>query len=225
MSLTRSRAVVELGQKLVGQLGAEDDLLSAWMAHRIAELMDAAGQASLDCKTAAEEACSKAILELWKHRSALRCDFSPVRELEPILRTLASLDVERTRHRYFPNGLVGAETGEVGEATKQWLDLAVGVDYTARLLVQFALRNAAEDAVSKAAPWVELARQAGADEDAVGVVVKFLLEETKIDDSQKDVDDSKLRDRLSRLEAFSQLATEFAKDLRARLASDDAPGS
>jgi hypothetical protein len=135
------------------------------------------------------------------------------------------LDVDRTKHRYFPNGLVGANATEVDEATKRWLDLAVGLDYSARLLVQFALRNAAQNAVSKAAPWVELALQAGAEEDAASVVVKFVLasENPKGNDSQEDEEDHKLRDRLSRLETFAQLAAEFAKDLRGQLGEADAP--
>jgi hypothetical protein len=220
--LTRSRAVVELGQKLVEQLGSAEDLLSAWMAHRIAELIDAASNATPETKAAAEDACSEAILELWKHLSTLRRDLSPLEELEPILRTLTSLDVDRTKHRYFPNGLVGAEVTGVDEATKQWLDLAVDLDYSARLLVQFALCKAAKNAVSKAAPWVDLALQAGADEDAGVIVVKFVSEKATADDSQKDEEDSKLRERLSRLEAFAQLAAEVAKDLRAQLCSHDA---
>ena len=41
-SLDRSKAVIDLGKKLVAELKLGDDMMAQWMAHFIAERMDAA---------------------------------------------------------------------------------------------------------------------------------------------------------------------------------------
>jgi hypothetical protein len=219
VSLTRSKTVIELGKRLVGQLDVEDDLLASWMAHDIAQRINAAEKSSAEDKAVSHDACAKAILELWRYRSALPDHLRPLGELEPVIRTLASLDVERTDHRYYPQALREAATADVDETTKQWLELAIGLDYSARLLIQFALRSAAQKAASKAESWVELAQQAGADEGAEGPVIRFILgqdEEGETDEDQQ----AALRDKLSRLENFATLAASLATDLRAQLDSN-----
>lgn len=60
MSLNRSRALLELGQRLVAQLRAGDDLLASWMAHYIAEHIEAAENASGEDREPAQGACAKA---------------------------------------------------------------------------------------------------------------------------------------------------------------------
>jgi hypothetical protein len=82
------------------------------------------------------------------------------------------------------------------------------------------LRSAGQHAASQAAPWVELARHAGADEGAERIVVRFILENEDAESVSKG--DTSLRDRLSRLENFANLAQSVAAELRAQLGSDDA---
>lgn len=222
MSLTRSKAVLDLGKQLVAQLDTDDDLLASWMAHDIAQRIEAAEKAPEKAKAVAQDACAKAILDLWKYRGALPSHLRPLGELEPVLRTLVSLDVDRTDYRYYPQALREAATADADEATKQWLDLAIGLDYTARLLIQFALRSAAHHAASQAEPWVELARQAGADNGTEEIVIKFILrgDETEVEGGNKQ--NNALRDKLERLKAFSELALSVANDYQARLTSNDA---
>lgn len=224
MSLTRSRAVLELGKRLVAQLDADDDLLSSWMAHDIAQRIEAAEKAPTEAQAAAHDACAKAILELWRHRDAFPRCAGPLEELEPVVRTLASLDVDRTKYRYFPEALREAATADTDEITKRWLDLAIGLDYTARLLIQFALRSAAHRAASRAESWIELAQQAGADEGAERGVVRFVLGDDEGGKANED-QNADLRDKLSRLESLAELATALATDLRTRLDAVDAPRS
>ncbi len=69
-------------------------------------------------------------------------------ELEPVVRAIASLDVEESDYRYYPDALREAATAHADEETKQWLDLAFGLDYSARLLISFALTSAAQRAVA-----------------------------------------------------------------------------
>lgn len=221
MSLTRSKAVLELGKRLVAQLEADDDLLASWMAHDIAQRIEAAERAPVEAKAAAQDACAKAILELWRYRSALPSHLRPLGELEPALRTLASLDVDQTDYRYYPQALRAAATADADEATKQWLELAIGLDYSARLLIQFALRSAAHRAASNADPWVELAQKAGADEGIEGAIVKIILGGDSASDANENEQDAALSDRISRLESVATMANSLARDLRAQLGSKD----
>lgn len=222
MSLTRSEAVLELGKKLVTHLGAGDDLLASWMAHYVAQRIEAAEKALPEDRGMAQEACARAILELWRYRSSLPVHLRPLEELEPIQRTLASLDVDRTDYRYYPEALRQAATADADEPAKQWLDLALGIDLTARLLIRFALRSAADRAASQAEPWVELALNAGADEGPESVVIRFVRVGDEEHESKEDERDDALTDRLSQLESFAELANLLARDLRGELSPETA---
>lgn len=222
MSLTRSKAILELGKRLVAQLNTDDDLLASWMAHDIAQRIDAAEKAPTETKATAQDACAKAILELWRYRHALPGHLRPFGELDPLLRTLTSLDVDHTDYRYCAPALRKAATADADGVTKQWLELAIGLDQTARLLIQFALRSAARNAASKAKPWVELALQAGADESAEEIIIKFVLRGDGAAEVDEDMQDDVLLDKLSQVESFANLATSLVRDFQAQLGSDDA---
>lgn len=62
-------AVIELGNLIVESFKREGDRLSEWMAHRLAELMDAAvrSRTRADREAAAQQAADL-ILRLWRHR-------------------------------------------------------------------------------------------------------------------------------------------------------------
>jgi len=126
VSLTRSSAVLELGKRLVSQLDVADDFLASWMAHYIAQRIKDAEESPEDAKAAAADSCSKAILEIWEHRSSLPDQVRPMRDLEPALRTLASLDVAQTEYRYYPEVLREAETGDADEGSQKWLKTRKG---------------------------------------------------------------------------------------------------
>lgn len=220
MSLTRSKAVLELGKRLVAQLDVEDDFLASWMAHDVAQRIDAAEKAPANAEAPARDACAKAILELWQRRSVLPSHLRPFRELDPVLRTLTSLDPDQTDHRYYAAALREAATADTAEETKQWLDLAIGLDHAARLLIQFALRTAVHCAATDAEPWVELAREAGADARPEDTVIRFILEKdgtARIEQTDKSGQDDALRDKLSRLESFADAAASLANELRSQL--------
>lgn len=217
MSLTRSEAVLKLGKKLVAQLDGKDDLLASWMAHYIAQRIEVAQNALPEDRGAAEAACAEAILELWRHRSSFPAHLRPLAALEPIQRTLASLDVDRTDYRYHPVALREAATADADEPAKKWLDLAIGIDYTARLLLQLALRSAADRAASESEPWVELAREAGAEEGPETFVIRFVRSTDEIGEADGDKDKAALLDKVSRLEKFAKIATSLARDLRGEL--------
>jgi hypothetical protein len=220
VSLTRSEAVLELGKKMVAHFEAGGDLLASWMAHYVAQLIDAAEKAPQEAQGIAQEACAKAILELWRHRSSLPTHLRPLGELEPIQRTLALLDVDRTDFRYYPAALREAATADADEAAKQWLKLAIGIDYSARLLIGFALRSAADRAASQVEPWVELALQAGVDEGPESFIVRFIRGADEESDLDEDEQDAALLNKASKLESFAELASVLAHSLRGELSPE-----
>jgi hypothetical protein len=201
----------------VAQLSADDDLLSSWMAHDIAGRMEAAEKAPAEDKIAAQNACAEAILRLWSHRSVIPRQLRPLVELEPVMRTLASLDVEQSRYRYHPDALSEAESVNADDETKQVLEIAIGIDYTARLLIQYALRTAAERAATSAEPWVKLAQDAGADDGPDIAVLRVVLHGKDERESMPSQEETRLKERLDRLEAFVALASNWVDDLREQL--------
>jgi len=215
VSLKYSKAAVELGKRLVAQLDTGDDLLASWMAHDVAERITLAEQAPDEHKAAARESCAAAISTLWHYRAALPPHLKPLGKLEPVLRTLASLDTDRTKHRYFPQALQEAATADADGTIKEQIDLAVSLDYTARQLVQFALRTAADDAATDAAPWVKLAREAGADTSPEEFVVEWVLQgkpRTSDDERYK----ADLRRKIEKIEGFIESAKAMIISLRAQ---------
>lgn len=77
------------------------DTLTRWMAHYIAELIQSAETASAEDRPDKMARCAEAILELWKHRSALPNGKRPFEDIEPILQGLESLDPHTDGPRYF----------------------------------------------------------------------------------------------------------------------------
>lgn len=222
MSLTRSEAVLELGRRLVDTLKAEDDLLGGWMAHHLAELISEAESAPPETRSSAQDACAAAILEVWRNRNALPPHLRPLGEAEPVLATIASLSIEPDNFRYHPATLRTAALANAEGEAKRWLGLATGLDYTARVLIQIALRAAAAEAADTVEPWVELAQQAGGEHLREGVLIEFVSS-----DSEPEPPDARLKaelqDKVRRLRGFVSLASGIADDLQAQIGAPPEP--
>lgn len=216
-SLDRSKSVIDLGKRLVAELNLGDDMMAQWMAHLIAERMDAAEHASPEARASAQDACAQVIFELWAHRNSLPSHIRPFRELEPLLQTLASLDVDSgPRFRYFSQHprdeeLEGAETQE-----SELLKAALNLDYSARVLIQYLLSSAAERVGDKVIPWLDAAIDAEADVVLEARVIEFVTAGAKLPDADE-VAREALLDKIEKLETFSQLATAVATELRSQL--------
>lgn len=221
VSLVRSKAVIELGKKLVAQLDADDDLLASWMAHDIAARMEAVETAPPEQKPAAQDACAKAILDLWRLRNKLPEHLRPLGELEPVLRTLAYLALDPSDPRYYPEAMRAAATASAEGETKRWLEMAIGIDFSARVLVRFALQLAAGGAASDAEPWVELARKAGAEDDREGSVVRIIFANDDAESEPEGAGRAALKDRADRLESFAAMAAGVAEEIRTQLGADE----
>lgn len=214
MSLTRSDAVIALGKRLVVCLQAGDDLLSGWMAHHLAELITTADTASLDTRATANAACATAVLEVWRHRNTLPQHLRPLGELEPILATLAALDVDPSSFRYHSKTLRSAALAKAEGNTKKWLEIAFGLDQSARALIGLSLRVAAAYTDDVAEDWVELARQTGEDQGSEAALVDFLKLnfDTQVKEPKQQL--SNMEEQIQRLRNFADIANVAADDIQ-----------
>lgn len=212
----RSKATRELGKLLVAQLKLSDDLLAQWMAHDIAARIVAVDLSGPDAPVSMRDECSSAILALWTHQSKLPSHLRAFGELEPLIRTIVSLDVDiGDDFRYYRHILRSAALDDVGAEVKEWLDLAFGVDYSARLIIQFALRSAGASAVLKAKPWIEAALNADLDPVAERLIVELVSADSQNSDAGTVAQQKNLTEKIGKLESFAELAKAIATKLRA----------
>lgn len=213
-----AHAVLELGKKLVAELGIDDsvDTLGRWMAHYVSQLIEDANSAKPDQRAAVEDRCAAAILELWRHRHALhqgREAFEP----EPLLRAIASLDPDSPHPRYFRSLRKQAE-GD-GKKGAEWLRLADGIDDTARMLLVQCLGAAASQAGDKSQEWIAMAEAAAFEDDAPSVAIRFVNEQQDFLDEAgpRGAVREKLAHRLERLRVFAELAKMLENQLAQQL--------
>ena len=157
--LKRSSDVLELGKLLVKALDLDEtvDTLGRWMVHHIAELMQAAEQADGPEKADIENRCRIAILELWGHVNFFPRGHRPFADIEPLLAVIRSLNPDNSAYFYHSEAQTLLSSSEIDEATRQWMELARGIDYSARILVSMCLRHAARDIVEDKREWFDLA--------------------------------------------------------------------
>lgn len=213
-SLERSSAVIDLGKRLIAQLQLGDDEAAQWMAHMLAERIHAAENAPPEGRASAQSSCSELVLQVWERRYSLPTRLRPFKELEPLLRTLDSLD-SNSGHRFRfmpePPGDLNVEEG-----AKQMLDIAVKLDAAARVLVHYFLATAAEQASAEAQPWIQSAAQSSADVTLEVRLVSFVAGGLDRAADEAQVAREILQDKIKKLEMFASLAASHAADLRAK---------
>ena len=222
---TRSEPLLELGKRIVNELGMDDsvDTLGRWMAHHIAELIQAAESAEVEDRPGRLAQCTDGILALWKHRSHLPNGKRPLEDFEPILRALESLDPSDDRPRYFRTSRLEANQAEQNAETTEWLEAADELDYAAKILIRYCLARAAGAASDKSANWVALAEAAGLEDDVDLIAVRIMSEESDLLTATEPDDEvrKRIEDRIERLEGFKKMAAALASDLRRQLKKAD----
>ena len=85
--------VLELGRFLARELGVDDgvDTLGRWMAHHLAEQLDAAERATGVEKEKIERGISKLILDIWSQRHTLSSRANPLATYEKAAHALAAI--------------------------------------------------------------------------------------------------------------------------------------
>jgi hypothetical protein len=113
--------ILKLGNKLVAELNAAgiDDVLSTWMAHHLAGLINQAENTPKESKADIENQCIDLILKLWNNRATLPRRARPVGDLEPAAKLLNQIAQQSDGHwaRYIhgedhPLGKFGAAVDE-----------------------------------------------------------------------------------------------------------------
>lgn len=206
------------------------DTLSRWMAHYVAELIDAASKAAPEERKATERKCFETILELWGHRAELPGGRRPLENLEPTVRALESLDPDNEMPRYFRSVRETIDRSKEGSHTLSLLDVVDGIDSTARILIGYTLADAARSALDESKEWVTAAKKADTGPGFVRVLTSLVADGRDGDEESNgtEFERKRLSDQLKRLEAFTGVAAGMTDELRARLAalsSGDLAGS
>ncbi|MDP2244731.1 hypothetical protein [Pseudomonas sp.] len=213
--LARSKFVIALGKRIAASLAEDEDLVSEWMAHLIAERIDAVEQAPPEDKAAAEEACVQEILRLWSHRYAAPHRMNPLKDIEPIARALGALDPESTAYRYNPDAL-GLANDEDCKNPNDWLKLALQVDRVSKDLIHFSLQKGAQEALASTEFQTALGEAVNGNADTALEVrlASFLLDigETKAQLAR--AGEKIYRERIAHLERFASLAMLLAEQLK-----------
>lgn len=218
-SLDRSKAVIELGKRIVAGLQLGDDVTAQWMAHLVAEKISAAEDAPETVRDAAVAECVDVIQKLWAHRYTLPPYMRPLRELDPLLRTLNSLGVNETDElRFFSRPPSSEELEGATEDEKKLFEFAIGIDYAARELLRHALCVAAERSADVVKPWLDEAVKGSLDAIVELRISRFVAE--GLLKSQEKAKQKAIRDRIDRLEDFAKATLSLAGDMRKTLPQD-----
>ncbi len=219
--------VLDLGRALVKELGLDPgvDTLSRWMAHYIAELIEEAGSAKVEERTAKFAKCADAILKLWERRHQLPNGKRPFEDLEPILRALESLDPADETPRYFRSQRLAAREAEHNDETRKWLELADSLDYSAKILIRYCLTQAAKTALDRSKDWVVLTEAVGLEDVIELPVIRFITDERDLSKTNDPNDTARglLEDRIKRLDGFKKMVVSLASDLRRQLKKSQVP--
>lgn len=213
--------VVALGKRLVHQLGKDnDDLLSAWMAHHIAELISAAEAARGKDAERLRKDCAAVIINLWTHRGTALRQHRPFADFDAIMDTIERLGPRRDESFYWDRALRPQHRmrDEVGQ---QWLDAARSIDSTASQLVRWCVVEATKHADPTDKEWLNLIEEAGIAGDhaqAIRVVLQMMPESMGAKLKSKELEQLKaMREKLLAIDAFSKkVATELGVQIKDR---------
>ena len=177
------------------------------MAHYITEQIAIAEATTGNEKSEAEQRCFETILKLWERRSSLPNGRYPFKDFESIFTVLNRLDPENTQPYYFDDSRSQTTVDKGNEETESerdevqtWVNIALGVDRAARVLIDFALRQAACNAVDEETiAWLENATGISDDKNDVSIVIR-LVGESQEDNAEEEVREQKRRELSSRIE-------------------------
>lgn len=211
--------IIALGKLLVDELQLDQsvDTLGRWMAHHITEVMQAAEKATGRKKSEAEERCREAILSLWNHINAFPQGRRPLAEIEPLLATIQALDPNNSAYFYQSEAQALIDKSTLSEETKNWLELALEIDHSARVLISICLNKTANDIVHKKCVWFDLAESLDADLPVMDIVRFVASDDQQFEEGILENDRvttaKTLIDRRERLERMVHLSQILIRDI------------
>lgn len=215
MAYERSEAVIALGRKLVEHLEIEPerDLLAAWMAQYLAERMDAVETASPEARAALEAQCAEAILGVWAHRHQLTPAIPAFADLRALEGAILALAPDRAPSRYFSPLRDVISANPPSTETRQWLEIAAGLDTSARELIRFCLRRAVDERLDEGEVWLDAAREALGEDGPERALVTFIR--SGEDDAVVELEERTvwLKDRARQLDTLIELSAVLSQAL------------
>lgn len=194
-----------------------DDVVAQWMAHLVAEKIAAAERAPGGAtRDAAVAECVELILKLWAHRHTLPPNMRPLRELDPLLRTLKSLGVDdEDELRFFSHVPRDEELDGATEDEKKLFEFAIGLDHSARELIRYALSAAAERSADSVKLWLAEAVKGGLDVTVELSVSRFVAD--GLPKAKEEAQQTAMLKRIEKLEHFADAALALAAEMRKTL--------
>lgn len=221
------KQIIRLGKSLVKELRLEPgvDTMARWMAHYIAEKMVIAKKSKGKDKSQAEQECFDAILRLWQHRSHMPEGHRPLENFELIFQALPRLNPDNSLPYFFSKpDLASDKSKKANKKSKNvqgWLDVALGIDKTARVWLEYVFRQAALNAVdAKTLSWLVDAE--GLPESKDISIVVHLLRGKYTDENEDPIEKARqirkeeLEARIKQLDGFNN----FNEMVRAALESE-----
>jgi hypothetical protein len=219
------KRIISLGKALVQELGLEPgvDTLSRWMAHYIAEQIASAENTTGKDKSDAELRCFDTILKIWQHRSSLPNGRRPFEDFEPIFHALEKLDPDNRQPYSFilppsesskPNN----KSESIPDDVQKWINIALGIDRTARVLIEYVLKQAAINASDeKTKSW--LMKSSGiANDEGRQIIIRLLAENENKDGKEDSLDkiqeeqEHYLKRRIEILDSFNNFSDSIRKE-------------
>lgn len=203
--------ILGLGKLMVKELSLEPtDTLGRWMVHHISKLITEVEKSSDSQKQETEERCRNAILALWKHIDVFPRNHRPLENIEPLIATIEALSPENKAYFFQSEAMAMIKESTLPEESKSWLDLAHGIDYSARLLIKMCLTNVANDIKDSAQDWFDLANSIEADTPTTHVV-RILLDKPTLSEEEIEIEKIKkaietLKERRQRLEGVLSMS-------------------
>ena len=201
-----------LGEKLVAELKRVEstDTLARWMAHYVAELMVRAENAPLAERHQEQQACARAILDLWARARAFPAKSAPFESVDRVIEAMDSLHPDGGPH--YRNDLwraLDARANNGDSEVEKLLTTALGIDDAARNLIHHVLAHASRAAGRDSAEWLELAQHLDEEDPLTELRIRIVRagrDEVKLKNHRIE----QLEKRIAQLEHFAS-ATQALK--------------
>lgn len=145
-------------------------------------------------------------MKFWDHRSVFPDGKRPFEDLEPVVETLRKLDPSSINPFYRPSR-PNKSSMKIGEVeTDKWLSIAEGLDYTARIVMEFVLERAMVNASEEVKEWLDVGEQAELSPEIDIHFVRKLATDLDWQRRTRKRQLEGLQDRIDRLSAFADFA-------------------
>lgn len=210
------KQVINLGKLFVKELDLDPgvDTLSRWMAHYIAEKMIVAEKSTGSKKIAAEKECFDTILKLWEHRWNLPQGKRPFEGYDLILQTITKISADNN-DSYPLFEIIGRNFNQRNSIDEHplegstWVEAAKKIDKVARILIEYALAEAARETKKDTTDeWLNTTANFPDNNDitAIRIVLNLAESEDEKIEAEKSLKIQRIQKKISELKQFHHLS-------------------